>query len=159
MSPYPFFVTKIGSSSSWHKVDIAVVFFKSLIGTILGISISLWDYFTTTFYILSIKKADLTHRSKIQTSLIWPDFYSSIFSFIDFHFSIVACIALIYFAFSSIFFAILFTKESDIYFWWWKNIFEIWNICFFYYCTVIFSDINIFYGTRFNIRLCSFTIL
>lgn len=44
-SAYPFFVTKIGSSSSWHRVEMAVVFFKSLMGTILGICVLLVGLF------------------------------------------------------------------------------------------------------------------
>jgi branched-chain amino acid aminotransferase len=48
ISPYPFLVTKIGSSDSWHIREILLVFFKSRIGIILGIIFSsfLWPYYT-----------------------------------------------------------------------------------------------------------------
>ena len=44
---------------------MAVVFFKSLIGTILGICFSLWDYFTTSNIVLSIKIGGLDPPSTV----------------------------------------------------------------------------------------------
>ena len=63
--PFQFIVTKIGSSPSWYRIEMAVVFIKSLIGTILGISISLWIILSRFFIYFVYKKGGLDPPSTV----------------------------------------------------------------------------------------------